>query len=157
MFQAEAFGWVLTWVPSPICLGSVSRSPKVARHKSPTDPRSAPKKRRLCPWNGEPIGCRPTGRGKRGRHSSHPSGFLAKGRSGVRGGELIPNGKAYRASPIRPSNRTSAPSCPLRSCWGSRIKAKSFARTAIPQIPNILIPDRLDVGKLKTDRWMGTL
>ena len=34
---------VLSWAPSPICLGSVSPSPyKVARHKSPTEPRTAP-------------------------------------------------------------------------------------------------------------------
>jgi hypothetical protein len=34
---------VLPWVPSPICLGSVSPSPyRVARHKSPKEPRAAP-------------------------------------------------------------------------------------------------------------------
>jgi len=33
------------WVPSPICLGSVSPSPEVAGHKSPREPRTAPNSR----------------------------------------------------------------------------------------------------------------
>jgi len=34
---------VPSWLPSPICLGSVSPSPEVARHKSPREPRTAQK------------------------------------------------------------------------------------------------------------------
>ena len=44
MFSVRSFrSSVSSRVPSPICLGSVSPSPyKVARHKSPTEPRTAP-------------------------------------------------------------------------------------------------------------------
>ena len=49
---------MVSWVPSPIHLGSVSLSPEVARHKSPREPSTPPYNRR-CFWNIATVTCRP--------------------------------------------------------------------------------------------------
>jgi hypothetical protein len=47
---------MLSRIPSPICLGSVSPSPyKVARHKSPTEPRTAPNNLRAASETRRPL------------------------------------------------------------------------------------------------------